>query len=61
MQKELFNEESILYFTETLRKNHWTYLYSLSDPNQAYSYFLDTFSGMYSHYYPVKQMIVKLK
>lgn len=56
-----FNEESILYSKEILREVDWTYRYNLSNPNQAYSHFLRTFSGMCNYAFPVNEMIIKLK
>ena len=61
IQKRIINEEYILYFTEIFCKVDWTDLYSLSNPNRAYSYYLHTFSYIYNHVFPVKEMIMKLK
>ena len=61
IRKRVINEESILYFKEILHEVDWTYLYTLCNPNQAYSYFLCTFSGIYDHVFPVKEMEIKRK
>ena len=61
IRKRVINEESILYFTESLHEVDWTHLYTLCDPNQAYSFFLRTFSGIYGHAFTVKEMKRKRK
>ena len=42
IRKRVINKESILYFMKILHEVNWTHLYTLCDPNQAYSYFLRT-------------------
>ena len=37
------------------------HFYTLSNPNQAYSYFLRIFSAIYDHAFPVKEMKIKRK
>ena len=37
------------------------YLYSLTDTNIAYEYFLRTFSGLYNHAFLIKEVSLKLK
>ena len=39
----------------------WAHLYTLSNPNQAYSYFLHIFSAIYDHAFLVKEMKIKIK
>ena len=60
-RKRVSNEEFILYFKEILHKVDWTHLYALCNPNQAYSYVLHTFSGVYDHSFLVKEMKIKRK
>ena len=50
-----------MYFKEILRKVDWRHLYTLCNPNQAYSYFLRTFSDIYDHAFPLKEMKIKRK
>ena len=61
IQKRVINDQSILYFKEILHEVDWTHLYTLSNPNQAYSYFLRIFSAIYDHAFPVKEMKIKRK
>ena len=56
IQKRVINDQSILYFKEILHEVDWTHLYTLSNPNQAYSCFLRIFSA-----FPVKEMKIKRK
>ena len=53
IQKRLINDQSILCFKEILHEIDWTHLYTLSNPNHAYSYFLRIFSAIYDHAFPV--------
>ena len=46
---------------EILKEVNWKHLYSLADTNLAYEYFLLTFSGLYNHAFPVKEVSLKLK
>ena len=48
IHKRIINEDCILCFTEILREVDLTYVNSLSDPNQANSYFLRMFTGIYN-------------
>ena len=59
IQKRVINDQSILYFKEILHEVDWTHFYTLSNPNQAYSYFLRIFSAIYDHAFPVKEMKIK--
>ena len=61
IQKRVINDQFILYFKEILHEVDWTHLYTLSNPNQAYSYFLRIFSAIYDHAFPVKEMKIKRK
>ena len=49
---------------ETLNKGNWKDLYSYTDTNLAYEYFLRTFNvlrGLYNHAFPVKEVSLKFK
>ena len=46
---------------EILNEVNWKHLYSLTDTNLAYEYFLRTFSGLYNHAFPIKEVSLKLK
>ena len=46
---------------EILNEVNWKHLYSLADTNLAYEYFLHTFSGLYNHAFPIKEVSLKLK
>ena len=48
IHKRIINEVCILYFVEILREVDLTHVNSLSDPNQANSYFLRMFTGIYN-------------
>ena len=61
IQKKVINEQSILYFKEILHEVDCTHLYTLCNPNQAYSYFLRIFGGIYDHAFPVNEMKIKVK
>lgn len=47
IRERVINEESFLYFKDVLHEVDWTHLYTLCNPNQAYTYSLHTFSGIY--------------
>ena len=59
IRKREINEKSRQYFTEILNKVNWKHLYSLTGTNLAYEYFLRTFSGLYNHAFPIKEVSVK--
>ena len=61
IRKREINEKSRQYFMEILNKANWKHLYSLTDTNLAYEYFLRTFSGLYNHAFPIKEVSLKLK
>ena len=46
---------------EILNEVNWKHLYSLTDTNLAYEYFLRTFKGLYNHAFPIKEVSLKLK
>ena len=46
---------------EILNEVNWKHLYSLTDTNLAYEYFQCTFSGLYNHAFPIKEVSLKLK
>ena len=57
IRKREINEKSRQYFMEILNEVNWKHLYSLADTNLAYEYFLRTFSGLYNHAFPIKEVI----
>ena len=61
IQERVINVQSILYFKKILHEVDWTNLYTLSNTNQTYSYFLRIFSAIYDHAFPVKEMKIKRK
>ena len=61
IRKREINEKSRQYFMEILNEVNWKHLYSLADTNLAYEYFLRTFSGLYNHAFPIKEVSLKLK
>ena len=46
---------------ETLNEVNWKHLYSLTDTNITYEYFLLTFNGLYIHAFPIKEVSLKPK
>ena len=46
---------------EILNKVNWKRPYSLTDNNLDYEYFPRTFSGLYDHAFPIKEVSLKLK
>ena len=46
---------------EILNEVNWKHLYSLADTNLVCEYFLRTFSGLYNHAFPIKEVSLKLK
>ena len=61
IRKREINEKSRQYFMEILNKVNWKHLYSLTDTNLAYEYFLRTFSGVHNHAFPIKKVSLKLQ
>ena len=43
---------------QILNELNWKHLYSLTDTNLAYEYLLGTFSGLYNHAFPIKEVYV---
>ena len=46
---------------EILNEENWKHLYSLTYTNLTYEHFLRTFSGLYDHAFPIKEVSVKLE
>ena len=44
-----------------LNEINWKHLYSLTDTNLAYEYFLPTFKGLYNHAFQIKEVSLKFK
>ena len=42
---------------EILNEVNWKHLYSLTDTNLAYEYFLRTFNGLYNHAFLIKVVV----
>ena len=57
IKKREINEKSKQYFTEILNEVNWKHLYSLTDTNLAYEYFLRTFNGLYNHAFLIKVVV----
>ena len=58
-KKRIINSESIQEFRDFLSEVTWESLYSISNPNDAYEYFLKVFSGIYDLAFPLKTISVK--
>ena len=59
--KRTKNADSIQEFRDILSEVDWGNLYSISNPNDAYEYFLKVFSGIYDLAFPLKTISVKKK
>ena len=46
---------------EILNEVNWKHLYSLTETNLAYEYFQNTFSGLYNHAFPIKEVSLKFE
>ena len=61
IRKRIINADSIQEFRDILSKVNWGNLYSISNPNDAYEYFLKVFSAIYDLAFLVKTFSVKRK
>ena len=61
IRKRIINADSIQEFRDILSEVDWENLYSISNPNDAYEYFLKVFSGIYDLAFPLKTFSVKRK
>ena len=61
IKKRIINADSIQEFRDILSEVDWGNLYSISNPNDAYEYFLKVFSGIYDLAFPPKTITVKGK
>ena len=61
IEKRIINAESIQEFRDILSEANWGNLYSISNPNDAYEYFLKVFSGICDLAFPLKTISVKTK
>ena len=59
IRKRIINADSIKKFRDILSEVDWGNLYSISNPNDAYEYFLKVFSGIYDLAFPLKTFLVK--
>ena len=59
IRKRIINADSIQEFRDILSEVDWENLYSISNPNDAYEYFLKVFSGIYDLAFPLKTFSVK--
>ena len=60
-EKRIINADSIQELRDILSDVDWRVLYSKSNPNDAYEYFLKVFSGIYDIAFPLKTISVKRK
>ena len=61
IRKRMINADSIQEFRDILSEVDWENLYSISNPNDAYEYFLNVFSGICDLAFPLKTFSVKRK
>ena len=61
IRKRIINADSIQEFRYILSGLDQGSLYSISNPNEAYEYFLKVFSGIYNLAFPLKTFSVKRK
>ena len=61
IRNRIINAKSIQEFRYILSEVDWENLYSTSNPNDAYEYFLKVFSGIYDLAFPLKTFSVKRK
>ena len=61
IRKRIINAESIQEFRDVLSEVDWGNLYSISNPSNAYEYFLKVFSGIYNLAFPLKAISVNRK
>ena len=61
IKKTIINADSIQEFRDILSEVTWGNLCSISNPNDAYEYFLKVFSGIYDLAFPLKIISVKKK
>ena len=61
IRKGIINADSIQEFRDTLSEVDWRNLNSISNPNDAYEYFLNVSSGIYDLASPLKTFSVKRK
>ena len=59
IKKRIINADSIQEFRDNLSEVNWGTLYSISNSNDAYEYFLKVFSGIYDLAFPLKTISVK--
>ena len=58
-KKRIINADSIQEFRDNLSEVNLENLYSISNPNDSYEYFLKVFSGIYDLAFPLKTILVK--
>ena len=61
IRKRIINADSILEFRDILSEVDWGNLYSISNPKDAYEYFLKVFSGICNLAFILKTNSVKRK
>ena len=59
IKNRIINANSIQEFRGILSEVNWGSLYSISNPNDTYEYFLRFFSGIYDLAFPLKIVSVK--
>ena len=61
IKKRIINADSIQEFRDNLSEVNWGNLYSISNTNDTYEYFLKVFSGIYDPAFPLKTISSKEK
>ena len=61
IKNRIINADLIQEFRDILSDVNWGKLYLISNPNDAYEYFLKVFSGIYDLAFPLKTISVKKK
>ena len=61
IRKRIINADTIQEFRDILSEVDWGNLYSISNPNDAYEYFLKVLSGICDLAFPLKTFSVKRK
>ena len=59
IKKRMINADSLQEFRDILSEVYWGNLYSISNPSDAYEYFLKVFSGTYDLAFHLKTISVK--
>ena len=60
-KKRIVNTDWFQEVRDILSEVDWGNLYSISNPNDSYEYFVKVFSGIYDFTFPLKTILVKRK